>query len=244
MPDWRPPDSYAFTATLTREQWAWEFLRRNPGYRRDWAVFQATWRDLEAAYGSPPNRDFPAWRRDPRAWVHVSDCPGGECRVDQDKVLIECALGARYGFHKFPPDPADPDPVGAGRLTWRETSRELVRELAPGDLEGLGAAMGSDPALAVLAFDLSHPLRDQLDQAKRRLQKCQRQRVRSGTLTVVSVAGLRGRWAQALRLLDAQAAGADGLVDLCGEEFEGGLLAEAERLRDGGYLEILNLPER
>ncbi len=244
VPDWRNPEAYSFAQCLNREQWAWEFLRRNPDYRRDWAAFAATWRDLEAAYGRPPNRDFPAWRQDPRAWVHAAECPEGECRVDQDKVLIECALGARFGFHKFPPDPADDDPVGAGRLTWREIPLEPIRELGLEDQVGLQAGLGSDPALAVLAFDLSRPLRGQLEQAKRQLQLLQRRRVRAGTLTLLSVAGLRGHWTHALRLLDAEADGAGVLVDLCGDAPPDGLLAEAKRLRDGGYLEILDLPER
>jgi hypothetical protein len=42
MPDWRHAEDYAFTADLTRHQWAWEFLRRNPDYRRQWAAFAAT----------------------------------------------------------------------------------------------------------------------------------------------------------------------------------------------------------
>src|SRR5579863_2611582 len=35
-PDWRDPASYDDTRDLTREGWAWEFLRRNPKYRRAW----------------------------------------------------------------------------------------------------------------------------------------------------------------------------------------------------------------
>jgi hypothetical protein len=241
MPDWRDPEAYAFTAHLTREQWAWEFLRRNPDYRREWAVFVATWRDLEAAYGSPPNRDFPAWRQDARAWVRASECPGGECRVDQDRVLIECALGARWGFHKFPPDPADNDPVGAGRLTWRAMQPDPVLELGPEDLAGLGV----DPCRVALGFDLSRPLRAQVEQAKRQLQMLQRQRVRDGTLTLASVAGRRDRWARALRLLDAEAAGAgpDALASVCGANPVVALRAEARGLRDSGYRDIPIPPE-
>ena len=35
--DWCDPQSYAYTRTLTRDAWAWEFLRRNPDYRAAWA---------------------------------------------------------------------------------------------------------------------------------------------------------------------------------------------------------------
>lgn len=34
-PDWRRPETYAYTQSLTRVDWAWEFLRRNPVFRRD-----------------------------------------------------------------------------------------------------------------------------------------------------------------------------------------------------------------
>ena len=38
MRDWRDPDDYAFTKDLKPWQWAWQFLRRNPDYRADFAV--------------------------------------------------------------------------------------------------------------------------------------------------------------------------------------------------------------
>ncbi len=34
--DWRSRTSYAYTEHLTRDAWAWEFLRRNPKYRAAW----------------------------------------------------------------------------------------------------------------------------------------------------------------------------------------------------------------
>ncbi|MCU0833940.1 MAG: DUF6499 domain-containing protein [Gammaproteobacteria bacterium] len=242
MRDWRDPDAYAFTGGLTAAQWAWEFLRRNPDYRREWAVFVAVWRELEAAYGAPPHRDFPAWRQDPRAWVHASDCPEGECRVDQHRVLIECALGARWGFHKFPPDPADDDPVGAGRLVWREPSASEPIEVVPQDR----AWLGTDPARIALGFDLALPLREQIERAKRHLQMIQRQRVRAGLVRLATVANLGIHWTGLLRLLDAEAAGVDPTrlpAELAGRDPERAR-AEAHRLRDRGYRWIAALPER
>ena len=34
-PDWRDWNTYGHTLRLTRRGWAWEFLRRNPAFRRD-----------------------------------------------------------------------------------------------------------------------------------------------------------------------------------------------------------------
>ena len=36
LPDWRDPSCYGYIAELTFPQLAWEFLRRNPEYQRDW----------------------------------------------------------------------------------------------------------------------------------------------------------------------------------------------------------------
>ncbi|WP_350090726.1 DUF6499 domain-containing protein [Thalassobaculum sp.] len=36
-PCWSDPESYGHTVSLPRRAWAWEFLRRNPDFRRDWA---------------------------------------------------------------------------------------------------------------------------------------------------------------------------------------------------------------
>jgi hypothetical protein len=38
-PDWRRPETYAYTAALTRAGWAWEFLRRNPAFQADLARY-------------------------------------------------------------------------------------------------------------------------------------------------------------------------------------------------------------
>jgi len=34
--DWKNDKDYNFTDNLDSHGWAWEFLRRNPGYRKDW----------------------------------------------------------------------------------------------------------------------------------------------------------------------------------------------------------------
>jgi hypothetical protein len=39
LADWRDPRSYDYTRELTRDGWAWEFLRRNPAYRMSWDHF-------------------------------------------------------------------------------------------------------------------------------------------------------------------------------------------------------------
>lgn len=237
--DWRDPADYDFLQGWSSAQWAWEFLRRNPRYRAEWKDFDQTWQDLEQAYGRPPNRDFCAWKLDPRAWVPAAECEEGDCRIDGDKVLIECAMGARWGFHKFPPSPQDDDPVGEGRLSWRELHAEA--RLLEGD-----EAPSPDPAHARIDFDLSLPLPDQLAWAKRRLQMLQRERVRSGLARSPAVSGRRQELTLLLRLLDGLDAGADR-VELQQRLYADAPLALEEKIdaavamRDQGYRRLLLL---
>jgi len=240
MPDWRRNEAYAFTEGLNREQWSWEFLRRNPDYQREWRAFCKTWLALEADYGRAPNRDFCQWKLDPRAWVPAEACPEGDCRIDGDRVLIECAMGARWGFYKYPPDPADDDPVGSQRLVWREVPRATLL------LEEGGPCPGR--MQVTVCFDLSLPLREQIEQAKRTLQIEQRRRVKRGEVRLRTVRALGPRWRRYLRLLDALAEGASE-ADILERIYAGDREAlEADRvvalrLRDGGYRELLLLPD-
>ncbi len=236
--DWRDGEDYAFSADFTGGQWAWQFLRRNPAYQAEWRAFIAIWRALERDYGRAPNRDFCQWKNDPRAWVPASKCSEGDCRIDQERVLIECALGARWGFHKFPPDPAIRDAVGAGKLNWRENAIEMQW------VDGEHPLSIDDAAHVALAFDLGLPLKAQIEQAKRLLQLEQRGRVRKGRIAAPRAAAHADDWRRYLRLLDGRADGAS-LEEMKAHwpdvDVAGGLV-EADRLRDGGYRRMTLLP--
>jgi len=233
--NWRKPEEYDFCDALTREQWAWEFLRRNPEYQRQWRAFHETWQALEAAYGRPPNRDFCAWKNDPRAWVPASECEGGDCRIDGDKVLIECALGARWGFHKFPPDPEDDDPVGEGRLSWRPLDEEPLPEV-----EG---EWQPGPERMALVFDLSLPLKPQLEQARKQLQMEMGVRRRRGELVPQRVSRWGEHWKRLLRCIDADVEGsAKEFLELESPVSGNSLYREAHEMMKKGYLKILRMP--
>jgi len=238
MADWRNPQDYHFAQGLTAAQWAWEFLRRNPVYQEEWRRFISVWRALETDYGKPAQRDVAAWQRDPRAWVPVEHCQESDCRIEGDKVLIECAMGARWGFYKFPPDPADEGAVQAGRLVWREVTAEIERL-------GEGQMASADAEVVALGFDLSLPLAPQLEQAKRRLQIEQRRLVVEGALLPPRIEVHAERLIGMIRLLDGQTAGAtletmtqalDEPPDVCGERLQAAL-----DLRDREYRRLLFL---
>ncbi|MDP1645452.1 MAG: DUF6499 domain-containing protein [Thiobacillus sp.] len=217
-------DAYAHCDALTRDQWAWEFLRRNADYQADYRRFIAQWRALEADYGVPPNRNFQRWKRDLRAYGPLAGeaelaAPSGElCVGDDDRVLLECWMGAKWGFYKFPLDPDRTTPPGPDELAWRP----LPQPVAPAD-----EAFRLD-----VRFDLSLPLPPQLEAAKFRLVSRAAELRRSGLAAPMTVANQRARWTRMLRLLDTG--------ETCNEE-EMTLLLEAQAMTRSGYLEILRL---
>ena len=217
-------DAYAHCATLTRDQWAWEFLRRNPDYQRDYQAFIMIWRALEADYGAPPNRDFSRWKRDPRAYGPLPGdaelaSPAGElCTVDDDRVLLECWMGAKWGFYKFPIDPDRATPPDPDELSWRPPS-------AP-------AAPIDEPYRLDVGFDLSLPLSPQLEAAKFRLISRASELRRAGLSAPMTVANQRARWTRMLQLLDG---------DEAPNVENAALLLEARSMVHGGYLGILRL---
>lgn len=221
--DWRAPDDYAYCAALTRDQWAWEFLRRNPDYRRDYQAFMAIWRTLEADYGAPPKRDFSRWKLDPRAYgplpgdADLATPTGDLCVVEDERVLLECWMGAKWGFYKFPLDPERVAP-GPHELSWRPPTQSDVEIEAPYRVD--------------IAFDLSLPLPPQLEAAKFRLVSRTAELRRQGLAAPKSVANQRERWTTMLRLLDgAEVPGTDNAA----------LLDEARDHLAGGYRDILRL---
>lgn len=211
----------------TRDQWAWEFLRRNPDYQADYRRFMAIWQALEAAYGTPPQRDFQRWKRDPRAYGPLPGdtelaAPTGElCVAEDERVLLECWMGAKWGFYKFPLDPARTAP-GPDELAWRPPPPAALRAT-------------DDPLRVDLPFDLALPLPPQLEAAKLRLASRAAQLRRTGIAAPNTVANQRTRWADLLRVFDAAAAG----TRLDGDEAS--LLEEARAMVRHGYRDILRL---
>jgi hypothetical protein len=217
----------AWCASLTRDQWAWEFLRRNQDYQADYRQFIALWHALEADYGAPPNRDFARWKHDPRAYGPLPGkgtlgTPSGElCLGENEQVLIECWMGAKWGFYKFPLDPASPKPAQPDELAWRPPPPS-------------GTPPDTTYRLDV-SFDLSLPLPQQLEAAKFRLVSRAAELRRNGLAAPKTVANQRERWMKMLRLLDAEVTDAPMDVE------EVALMREAQAVVQKGYLDILRL---
>jgi hypothetical protein len=238
--NWRTDSDYAFCDQLDLSGWAWQFLRREPAYRADYIHFISLWQQLEAAYGAPPKRDFFKWKQDPRAWrseAEISGCSGDVCPGENDQVLIECWMGAKWGFRKFPiaPDIERPD-----ELAWRE----LPIEVEVIDVETLLTHPLSIEQLA-LKFDLSLPLPAQLEAAKHQLICARQARLQTRTLPPRTLREGAPIWQRWLRLLDALQTSATlaeiaSVLGLAKPESE---VAAAIAMRAGGYRRLLRLEQ-
>lgn len=234
--DWRRDGDYAFTARLDAAGWAWQFLRRCPAYRADHRWFIAIWRALEADYGVPPRRDFFRWKQDPRAWraeAEIAGCGTEVCPGENDQVLIECWMGAKWGFRKFPIDPSQDFPE---ELAWRDHPISLAA--------GSGRQEGA-PARITLTFDLALPLDAQLEAARRELALRRHGLAKSGHLPPLTVRQGAPTWEKWLRLLDGLDSGAPlpeigQTLDLADPERSA---REARAMSEGGYRRILMLPD-
>jgi len=242
-----PLSAYHYTAGHDRSLWAWQFLRRNREYQQDWAQFWATWQALEADYGSAPNRDFSRWKNDSRAYASEGICDGLQeeagfgCAGEEGKLLIECWLGAKWGFYKFPLNPGYESPKVGAELLWREVELQAVSLSA----ESCESYLDSDCKMA-FGFDLSLSLKEQLELVKMALQQQKRQQREA--LRRQTVQGLAPHWLLMLRLLDGLDAGS-GEAELSRVlELDLSLLRhlqqQAEALRAGGYRQLLLLAER
>jgi hypothetical protein len=196
--DWRTDNAYAFCAQLDPAGWAWQFLRREPEYRADYAWFINLWQQLEATYGAPPHRDFFKWKQDPRAWrteFESTDRGSDACSGQQNQVLIECWMSAKWGLRKFPINPSIIFPED---LAWND----FPIEVRPFEPDQNANALLSPDSLALI-FDLSLSLPAQLEDAKQKLIAARQRLTFSDSLQPRNCREGEPKWRLLLRLLDA-----------------------------------------
>ena len=234
-------EPYAYCATLTPDQWAWEFMRRNPAYRADYQQFITIWHALEADYGAPPHRDFQRWKLDPRAYgplpgageSDLSNTASDLCVGEDERVMLECWMGAKWGFHKFPLDPDHVHPPTPDELSWRALPAQAANDI-------------DEIYQLDIAFDLSLPLPPQLDAARFRLASKVAALRRAGHPAPRTVTSQREHWTQLLQVLDHDALSIE--ASIMGREntapaHHAPLFDSARDMVQMGYREILRLPE-
>ena len=186
---------------FSKELWAWQFLRRNPEYQQDYRHFIQTWKALVQDYGAPPNRDFTRWKRDPRSYILADEASidreaqSISCEVEPGKIQIECAMGAKWGFYKFPLAPEVVSPKYPDELLWREREPLYINQ-----------PIANEVAETII-FDLAKPLDKQLQQAKKCLAV--QRRKKKDVVKKYQLKNQIQRWKRYCTILDMLAEGMD-----------------------------------
>jgi hypothetical protein len=186
LPDWRNPADYSFPRNFPAYRWAWEFLRRNPDYRKDWSNALSRLRSKTGEF-----QEHEDWKERLRRGEHLvlidelrTEDPGDPCfYLPVDEVE---KWGLRVLVNPFTDHPADLGFHPGGTL-------HVMKE---------GASLKSrGPAYPIVVFDLHYQLKPQLKELVPRLE-----RVRKSLgikLKQPKHKHHRDLWPRYLRLLDA-----------------------------------------
>ena len=225
-PDWRNADDYKFTDDLTYEEWAWEFLRRNPRYRTDWAIVKERLGEL--------GKNYPDLTLVEQHLLHKNE--------PLETSIAETAK--KWGLEIFMSDPDYPYWI---LQTW--TCGRRIRGPEP------GWDMG-DRRHLVIAFDLVAPIDDQIRMAKNWLNSERKLRAAKGEIKLINEKKDRSViWKNYLRVLDAVSAGAvnkdkadvakvlapnkeNSYPDYAGNKTIDNWIVAANKLRDTEYLAL------
>ena len=192
---------YSYLENLSKEQWAWEFLRRNLEYQHDYSHFIHRWLILEKDYGTGVERDVINWQSDLRAlaneWAKemtlLDEFPDGRNNnASQDTVQIEQWMGNKWGFNSFPLSPEAIAPEIPSELSW------LDPEI---DLDDIRFDAQENAPVAQINFDLRYSLQDQLEAAHKDLIKLSSQLQRLGKVKLVA-ADHQQEWSEQIKILD------------------------------------------
>ena len=237
-PAWRDPDQYRFAKGLDHAGWAWEFLRRSPEY-------QGAYEEARRSYASRRLAgQLDDWPEDPR---------------ESEFGIPDYERSRKWGLIGFF-DPALDDPKGLALFHpnrmiarselgfWPDLFKDPKKLNEPRD-----AHVHFYPGEVAVIFNLCLPLDRQLKLAGDELSAQQKRFERLGAVKVKSPRLHSKKWELYLRVLDGEAAGAtpgemamtllpdldDTYPDHRGSKRIGGLLRQAKRLRDGGYVALL-----
>ena len=267
--NWRDPSNYVYTKNLTRDDWAWEFLRRNPAYAKI-AAAPSCRRSAVAAATASDRRDRRRWRQ-------------------QYSIGVGAALSAKQQTARLMPPPSSGEerrsavlPFEARNVPADHGDAFDIRQLGhPVSLLRLGAGLEhvllgdgihhiqlevSRRSLLDGPVKLHYSISGFEDSSPKLLRTLQRlvalRRLGRFPRFFVSAERRAPRWIIALRALDASRMGANRREiaaalfgqDIVRRDWDGGsdylrsrvrrAIAAGKGLADGGYLDLLRRSPR
>lgn len=186
MPDWRKPDDYHFPRNFPAYRWAWEFLRRNPDYRKDWSNVLSRFRSKTGEF-----QEHKDWKERLRRGEYlVLDGEIGTDDPDDPLFYLPVVEANNWGLRVLV-NPSTDHPADLGFHPGG--TMRVMRE---------GESLKSrGPAYPIVVFDLQYQLEPQFEALLPRLE-----RVRESLdikLKQPKPKHHRALWPRYLRLLDA-----------------------------------------
>ncbi len=181
LPDWKDPTAYPNPKDTTTEQWAWEFLRRNPEYQSDYVLWK------EAHEGSYQ--------------------PEGEATHQMfEELNRRIGLHKKYGLYAAMTDPARSELDGVAHLSAKYTNSLFYMPPVNGvnPLEHITMVPTSHKDFTI-KFDLERPIKPQIERAQTLLEKWQKTFKEQGKINVNNQRNSVEMYPSFLRVLDAEA---------------------------------------
>lgn len=241
MADWRNPHDYDYTEDHNLHDWAWEFIRRSPDYRRDWEAALAVFQEK--------------LKRNPSRYHRYDDLieeekfPNVHSDIQDANFAVPRETEKRNQWHLdgfFNPEIPKPH--------FLKFHSPLFPSMIIGPIKG---EMESDmisievwPYTLVSLIDIFSPLEPQLEKLRLSAQKARKRLRREQKIpaAVTNVTLLRKKlWKIYLRCLDAHSAGAkrsEAAATILGEGHDAPRswdehLKQAKAMADKGYKALI-----
>lgn len=198
MPDWTKPEDYSFLNDASPEVWAWEFLRRNEAYRKDWLERDAM---KDTYHYDPPkldNLNDQQWRK---RMMYTT-------WADPIKMRKELYIANKWALEKL----CDPKLPYTPSVRFIKPGSDFPRliflpdefyALVEDDETEERAIQRVADSYAVIGFDITRPLGEQIEIAEAKLQAWKKQLKAAKKIKAKGHANKFGKWLRHIRILDA-----------------------------------------
>lgn len=207
-PDWKDPSAYPDPETLTLQQWAWEFLRRNPDYQADYekVINLPEWYPT-ILLSNPKLENYicdPAAYPDESFEAYKKRCE--EKGLDYKVQWLGHFYSEKWGLKCSLPNPEDDQPID---LEFEPIEPVRVLDISTEfmvDEDGFIIWREDKEGHLILTFDLTKPTKTLLKQAEQHIKRHKEplfgKRKESFRFHVAN-------FKKYIRLLDAEAQGAE-----------------------------------
>lgn len=204
LPNWQMEEEYAFLDDASLAEWAWEFMRRHPAYRKDFEMSHGTARDLAG-----PKIYTPPMAAHETEGQYISRMVADDINYRITTFSQQCAnKWGVIGMYDPSQPLSRPDlfqktdhfPIVIDNLNDLEDF-SLGEDIYDSEGNGIGTRVIPFDGISIVAFDLTKPLPDQLTEIRDKLEHLQK-RSKKPLVEKESTSGQLSKWIRHLRVLD------------------------------------------